>query len=391
MQKLFQKQVTVCLSGGIDSAISAFLLKKQGYKVRAIYMKNWPTPTSNDKIPKIKRNFDLGCPFHKDYLYAQNVADFMEIDLKLIDLQKEYWSRVFEPFLCKLQDNQTPNPDIECNSHIKFDELRKHIHTEYMATGHYCRVEDGYLMRGRDIWKDQSYFLCQVKNLNKVIFPLGDLLKLQVKWLAYSIAASNSSSYSELISKKYYSRSSNVFHDLLNKKESMGICFIGKRNFGEFVDNYLLQSHGNIIEIDSGAIIQQHRGTHFYTIGQGIKVPGCSFKLYVIHKSQNTIYVGHCNHKLLYVSKIDASCSHWFRKPTPRMMAKIRHPYKLISCTFHENTIYFDTPVRALTPGQTICLFNGDYVVGSMVIPQNWNASAVEKYKNRNNKSPMIL
>ena len=385
-----QKSITICLSGGIDSAIAAFLLRKQGYNVKGIYMKNWATPTTNknDAVPKISKNFDLSCPQHKDYMYAQNVAEFLEIDLKLIDLQKEYWTEVFEPFIEGLGDNITPNPDIYCNRYIKFNALRKHIDTKFMATGHYCRMKKGQLKRARDTWKDQSYFLCQVRNFKDCMFPLGDLLKLQVKWMAFQLANSNVTSFSELM---YYSNekrepyrntksTGNIFGDLLMKRESMGICFIGKQDFGTFIDKYMDERTGYLVDIDSGKRIEGHKGSHFYTIGQGIKLSGQPLKLYVVHKDGNTVFVGPYNHVMLYTSSVDVRGMHWFKKPTYSMMAKVRHPFPLISCTYKDDMIYFDTPVRALTPGQVLCLYDDDCVVGSMEIPHDWNRDVVANF-----------
>eukprot|EP00834_Sanchytrium_tribonematis_P003563 NODE_141_length_15967_cov_0.946118.p5 type:complete len:357 gc:universal NODE_141_length_15967_cov_0.946118:10285-11355(+) len=353
---MLQKEITICLSGGIDSAIAGYLLKKRGYKLKAIYMKNWDTPITPDPTPKVNRNFDLSCPFHKDYLYAQNIAEFLEIDLKLINLEKEYWNLVFEPFLEELKDGNTPNPDITCNQSIKFGALRDHLDTKLLATGHYARLINGHLTRARDRFKDQSYFLCEVENFDNCVFPLGDILKLQVKWLAYKISKSGRPN-------------SKIFEDLLQKKESMGICFIGKRKFGDFVGEYIEHTKGKVIDIRNHRVISDHQGLHLFTIGQKIRISGQPESLFVIRKNETDIYVGPHDHPELFTDTINASKIKWVFKPDncKALKYKCRHPSSLKDCTYDSkyNLIRFSIPVRAMTPGQTLCFYDNDLVVGS--------------------------
>ena len=363
-----QKTITICLSGGIDSAIAGYLLKKQGFHVKGIYMKNWATPTTKDAIPKIKSNFDMTCPFHKDYLYAQSTAEYLGIDLKLIDLQKEYWNYVFNPLLEGLSNNTTPNPDIDCNRLIKFSKLRQHIDTEYMATGHYCQIENNRLKRAIDQFKDQSYFLCDVQDLSKVVFPLGALLKLQVKWLAYQLSIADSTP--------------NIFTELLRKRESMGICFVGKQDFGAFVDQFVAPSIGQIIDIYTNKSIGEHKGTHLYTIGQGLRLSGGDSKLYILHKIKNNLYVGKYDHPLLFTTSVPIPYP-IEQLSSSTVYAKIRHPSKLVKCKIENNFLIFASPIRALTPGQVVCLYQDDFVIGSFPISKEWSLNRFLNFKDK--------
>ena len=224
------KKVVIGMSGGVDSSVAAILLKKQGYDVIGLFMRNWDSSINNDILGNPDLNSDI-CPQEKDYNDALKVCEKIGIPLHRIDFVKEYWDYVFTYFLDELKRGRTPNPDIMCNKYIKFDmfakEARK-LGADYIATGHYARLKDGKLLRGIDQNKDQTYFLSQLSNkqLENVLFPIGDLEKPEVRKIANE-------------------------YDLItaNKKDSTGICFIGERNFSKFLSNYLPNQTVDIVNI----------------------------------------------------------------------------------------------------------------------------------------------
>ena len=225
------KKVVIGMSGGVDSSVAAIMLQKQGYEVIGLFMRNWDSladgelngPTTNTGI----------CPQEEDYNDAKKVCDTLGIPLYRKDFVKEYWDYVFTYFLDELKNGRTPNPDIMCNKYIKFDmfiEEAKKIGADYIATGHYARLKDGKLLRGVDSNKDQTYFLSQVtkEQFKNVLFPIGELEKPEVRKIAeeYSLTTAH-------------------------KKDSTGICFIGERNFKNFLKNYLPNQEGDIINIET--------------------------------------------------------------------------------------------------------------------------------------------
>ena len=273
---LLMKKVIVGISGGVDSIVSAYLLKKEGYLVEGLFMRNWDSSINNDinGNPTLNNNI---CSQEQDYNDALNVCEKLGIKLHRIDFIKEYWDYVFTYFLDELKKGRTPNPDIMCNKYIKFDMFKKEadkLGADYIATGHYARMIDGKLYKGIDKNKDQTYFLSQVskKQLSNVIFPIGELTKPQVRKIAKDL-------------------------DLLvaDKKDSTGICFIGERNFKEFLTNYLPNQEGDIVDIDTKEILGKHIGLMYYTIGQrrGLDIGGNKDRLYVVGKDlkNNILYV----------------------------------------------------------------------------------------------------
>lgn len=247
-------KVMVGLSGGVDSAVAAYLLKKQGYDVVACFMRNWDALANNDYLGNPTIN-DNQCPQEKDYDDAKKVAAKLGIPLMRVDFINEYWNHVFSFFLEEYEAGRTPNPDILCNKYIKFDaflEFAKKNGCEMIAMGHYAKkvYVDGhyYLTKCFDQNKDQTYFLSQIneEQIKSCLFPLGDIDKPEVRRIAHEL---------ELDS-------------VMDKKDSTGVCFIGERNFREFLKNYIPAQKGNIIDIDTGKIIGEHRGVYYYTIGQ---------------------------------------------------------------------------------------------------------------------------
>lgn len=246
-------KVMLGLSGGVDSAVAAYLLKEQGYEVVACFMRNWDAMANNDYLGNPTINDDQ-CPQEKDYQDAEKVAKQLGIPLLRVDFIKEYWDHVFSFFIEEYQKGRTPNPDILCNKYIKFDAFKdfaKKNGCDYIAMGHYAKKveKDGlfYLAKCFDQNKDQTYFLSQIneEQIKFALFPLGDIDKPKVREIAHKLG---------LV--------------IADKKDSTGVCFIGERNFREFLKNYIPAQQGNIVDIDTGKIIGKHKGVFYYTIGQ---------------------------------------------------------------------------------------------------------------------------
>ena len=230
------KKVVIGMSGGVDSSVSAILLKNHGYEVIGLFMRNWDTSVNGDILgnPNLDNNI---CPQEQDYNDALEVCNKIGIPLHRIDFVKEYWDNVFEYFLDELKKGRTPNPDVMCNKYIKFDYFikeAKRLGADYIATGHYARIKDGKLLRAVDKNKDQTYFLSQLSHeqLENVLFPIGDLEKPKVREIAEEYG---------LITAK--------------KKDSTGICFIGERNFKNFLKNYLPNQPGKIVNIETNEVV----------------------------------------------------------------------------------------------------------------------------------------
>ena len=270
------EKVVVGMSGGVDSAVAAYLLKKEGYEVIGLFMRNWDQEANNDISgnPNIENNV---CPQELDYLDAKKVCETLNIPLYRVDFVKEYWDYVFTYFLNELKKGRTPNPDMLCNKYIKFDkfieEAKKYGATKF-ATGHYARIENGNLLRAKDRNKDQSYFLADVSRnqLENIIFPIGNLTKPEVRKIA---------------------EEQNLI--VADKKDSTGICFIGERHYQDFISNYLKKNPGDIINVETGEKIGTHIGLMSYTIGQrrNVGLSGDKDKHYVCGKNveKNILYV----------------------------------------------------------------------------------------------------
>ena len=235
------KRVVIGMSGGVDSSVAAILLKKQGYDVIGLFMRNWDSSMNNDFLGNPNLNEPI-CPQEQDYNDALNVCEKIGIPLHRVDFVKEYWDYVFTYFLDELKHGRTPNPDIMCNKYIKFDMFLKEakkLGADYIATGHYARMINGELYRGVDNNKDQTYFLSQLskEQLQDVLFPVGELNKAEVRKIAEEYG---------LITAK--------------KKDSTGICFIGERNFTKFLENYLPNQPGDVLDIKTGKKVGEHIG-----------------------------------------------------------------------------------------------------------------------------------
>ena len=230
------KTVVIGMSGGVDSSVAAILLKKQGYNVIGLFMRNWDSTINNDYLGNPDINNDI-CPQEKDYNDALAVCNKLDIPLHRVDYVKEYWDNVFTYFLDELNKGRTPNPDVMCNKYIKFDlfyKKAKELGADYIATGHYAKIVNGQLYKATDKNKDQSYFLAYVNKdvFKEVLFPLQDIEKTEVRKIAEE-------------------------YDLINatKKDSTGICFIGERNFTKFLKNYLPNQPGKIVNIETKEVL----------------------------------------------------------------------------------------------------------------------------------------
>ncbi len=353
------KKVVVGISGGVDSSVAALLLKQQGYEVIGLFMRNWDSTINNDYLGNPNLNNDI-CPQEKDYNDALAVCQKLDIPLHRIDFVKEYWDYVFTYFLDELKKGRTPNPDVMCNKYIKFDLFVKEaekLGADYIATGHYAKVIDGQLYKANDKNKDQSYFLAYVNKdmFKKVIFPLQDLTKPEIRKIA----------------SKY---------DLItaNKKDSTGICFIGERNFTKFLENYLPNIPGKIVNIETNEVVGEHIGLMYYTLGQrrGLNLGGFKNKSYVAKKDieNNILYVATGDeNKYLYSNEaIIEDFNFLTDKKITNCTCKFRYRQADIKCSveYLENNkikVIYDK-AKAVTPGQFCVLYDGDLCLGGGII-----------------------
>jgi len=374
-----KKTVVLGLSGGVDSAVSALLLKQQGYHVIGLFMRNWDSTTNNDVLgnPTLE---DDQCTQEIDYQDAKKVADALGIEIHRVDFIEEYWDYVFSYFLEEYKKGRTPNPDILCNKYIKFDaffEHAKQFNPDFYAMGHYARVKHGehhQLLRGLDDNKDQSYFLSQLteEQLSKVLFPIGDLEKKEVRKLAHD-------------------------HNMAvkDKKDSTGICFIGERDFNKFLQNYLPAKAGDMVTLD-GEVIGHHTGLMYYTIGQrkGLGIGGLkeydNEPWFVLGKDlkNNELLVGQgFHHPYLYsdsclVEDVNLINLKKF-EGTMDVTAKFRYRQKdtPVSIEFIGDDVFvrMKQDVRAVTPGQAAVFYDGEVCLGGGFIK--------EAYKNTEKRS----
>lgn len=370
-------KVIIGLSGGVDSSVGIIKLQEAGYDVEAMFMRNWDSAVNNDILgnPDL---MDEVCPQEKDYMDAKRVAEQLGVKLYRIDFIEEYWNEVFTYFLEEYKRNRTPNPDILCNKEIKFKAFLKkaeEMGADYIAMGHYARViHDGdkhYLLRGVDSNKDQTYFLSQLTSaqLSKALFPVGELTKPEVRKIATE-------------------------HNLVvaTKKDSTGICFIGERNFKEFLKNYLPAQPGNMVTSD-GTVVGTHEGIMYYTIGQrhGLGIGGPGEAWFVIGKNpqKNELIVGQGDEQeLLFANRaiikdiniingplvnID-TLSAKFRYRAPDVKVKIKY--------LDDNTIEVITsePVKAITPGQACVFYDGEYCLGGGTIDEVYMDDVKRRY-----------
>lgn len=355
------KKVIVGMSGGVDSSVCAYLLKKQGYQVEGLFMRNWDSSVNNDINGNPTLNNDI-CTQEEDYNDAKKVCDKLGIKLHRINFVKEYWDYVFTYFLDELKKGRTPNPDIMCNKYIKFDMFKKEadkLGADYIATGHYARIKDGKLLRSIDQNKDQTYFLSQVskEQLQNVLFPVGDYIKEDIRKIA---------------------KEQNLV--VADKKDSTGICFIGERNFKQFLTNYLPNIPGDIVDIDTNKKIGEHIGLMYYTIGQrrGLDIGGNDKRLYVVGKDldKNILYVslGDDTKYLLSDEALIEDVNFISDKRPNEATAKFRYrqpdiKIKLEYLDNNEIIVKYDN-VKSVTPGQACVFYDGDECLGGGIIKE---------------------
>lgn len=368
-----QTRVVVGMSGGVDSSVVASVLKDQGYDVVGVFMKNWDDTDE----------FGV-CTATEDYKDVAKVADEIGIPYYSVNFEKEYWDRVFQYFLDEYTKGRTPNPDVMCNKEIKFKaflDYAMELGADYVATGHYVQVEkdeDGivHMLRGADDNKDQTYFLSQLsqEQISKVMFPIGHMQKSEVRAIAEEKGLATA-----------------------KKKDSTGICFIGERNFKEFLSNYLPAKAGRMMTFD-GVDMGPHAGLMYYTIGQrkGLGIGGQKDNddpFFVVGKdlSTNTLYVGQGeDNEHLFATHLEAS-EVSFVTPVDRGLefhctAKFRYRQKDTGVTVKLNadktlvTVVFDEPVKAITPGQAVVFYDGDECIGSAIIDRAYNETKELQY-----------
>lgn len=389
-----KKRVVVGLSGGVDSSVAAYLLQQQGYEVIGMFMKNW-----HDDSVTISNE----CPWLDDSNDAMIVAQHLGIPFQAIDLSEQYKARIVDYMFTEYQRGRTPNPDVLCNREIKFDvflQAALKLGADFVATGHYARkaeeVRDGHivyrLLSGKDGNKDQSYFLCQLtqEQLSRSLFPVGELLKPEVRAIAKQLGLVTA-----------------------DKKDSQGLCFVGKVHLPEFLQQRLQPKKGMVVDLpptahafrngvekddlaaltapyelvaEEGTVVGEHSGAHYYTIGQrkGLNLGGHPKPLFVIgtDTERNIIYTGMGeDHPGLYRRGlfIPSADEHWIREDlklpdgaSRRYLARIRYRQRLDHCTLHKKKeglyIVFDQPQKSITPGQFAAWYDGDELIGSGVI-----------------------
>jgi len=351
-----KQKVVVGMSGGVDSSVAAWLLKAQGFDVVGLFMKNWEDDDTDEY-----------CTSREDLIDAVSVADRIGIDIDAVNFSAEYRTRVFDNFLAEYRAGRTPNPDVLCNAEIKFKAFLDHaleMGADWIATGHYAKVHRSerasVLLKAADLSKDQSYFLYRLNQaqLSRTLFPLGEWLKRDVRELARKLGLANHA-----------------------KRDSTGICFIGERPFREFLMRYLPTAPGPMQSVD-GLEVGTHQGLMYYTIGQrhGLGVGGAGEAWYVAGKDlqSNRLLVaqGH-DHPVLYRDNLGAAQLSWtagHAPPAPhRYTAKTRYRQADAACTLLQADddrceIAFDRAQWAVTPGQSVVVYDGDACLGGGII-----------------------
>ncbi len=338
-------KVFVGMSGGVDSSLSAALLREQGYDVTGVYMKNW-----TQDLPGMR------CPWADDLADAKRVAVQLGIDLLVFDFEQDYRQKVVEYMIEEYRLGRTPNPDIMCNQEIKFKlfvETALERGADLVATGHYARTEHGQLLQAKDQNKDQTYFLYRVTKpvLEKTLFPLGEYTKPEVRRLAEA--------------RGLYTA---------GKKDSQGICFVGQVGIREFLGQYVQTQPGDIIDQTRGVVLGRHDGAIFYTLGQrhGLNLGG-GLPYYVTGKdmARNEVYVStDLNDGSLWRNEIELNDIHWIAGQAYEgpVQARIRHRASLVGGSVDGSKVHLDEAQRAVASGQSVVLYNGEVCLGGGIV-----------------------
>lgn len=359
-------KVVLGMSGGVDSSVCAYLLKKQGYEVIGLFMQNWDSYLNNDFLGNVNESKQT-CNVQKDFNDAKAVADKLGIKIYRVEFIQQYWDKVFKYLIEEYKKGRTPNPDVLCNKYIKFNEFIKvaknKFYCDKIAMGHYANVkkikDQYYLTKAIDENKDQTYFLCWLnqKQLSKTIFPIGNITKDEVRKIAHEQGLDN-----------------------WNKKDSTGVCFIGERKFKYFLNNYLPIKKGKVIDIVTKKVVGEHDGITFYTLGQNknLGLGGQKNKYFVCKKDfkKNIIYVVDQNNKEKYLSSIKCEVVkfNWInknQKKSAKINIRFRHRQELIDGKYeikNNKVILTYKPTIAVAPGQFAVLYSNKKCLGGGIV-----------------------
>jgi len=339
-------RVYVGMSGGVDSSLTAALLKEQGHEVTGVYMKNW-----TQDLPGMR------CPWADDLADAKRVAVQLDIPFKVYDFEKEYKQKVVDHMIDEYKAGRTPNPDIMCNQEVKFKlflDVALEDGAEMIATGHYAVTQAGRLLQAADTNKDQTYFLYRITNdaLKRTLFPLGIYKKPHVRKLAEERGLVTA-----------------------GKKDSQGICFVGSVGIKDFLSQYVSADIGDIIEKETGDVIGEHDGAIFYTLGQrhGLNLGG-GLPYYVVGKDmdKNVVYVSrNLSDESMWRKTLALNHLHWIGEPpqnTEKLQVRLRHRGALLPCVFTGSSLELDEPERAVAPGQSAVIYRGEECLGGGIV-----------------------
>ena len=367
-------KIIVGMSGGVDSAVTTHILKEQGHEVIGVFMRNWDSFANNDLKgnPAMKTGV---CPVEEDWKDVQALGKQLGIEVVQVNFVKEYWDNVFKDLIDQYEKGRTPNPDILCNKYVKFGAFHEWVFknypdTDYIATGHYADLENGILVKPHDDWKDQTYFLAQVskKQLEKTLFPLAKLPKSEVRAIAQKL---------DLVVAK--------------KKDSTGICFIGERDFKEFLQNYIPARPGDIIDITNGEVVGKHIGAMYYTIGQrkGLNLGGMKEPYYVAghDMKKQLIYVAPLSDKDYLISDeaLITDVNWMIDGYVPKdLMVKFRYKSEAQPVSMEwkgkDITLKYPKGYEAVTPGQQAVFYDGNKCLGGGIIDKVYKDGEVKKY-----------
>ena len=369
-------KIVVGMSGGVDSAVVAYILKKQGHEIIGVFMRNWDSSANNDILGNPNKDAEV-CPEEVEWEDVKTLSKQLNIPVQRVDFIQEYWDNVFEDLIEQYEAGNTPNPDVLCNRYVKFGAFHKWVKdniegVDFIATGHYADVENGVLKKPFDEHKDQTYFLSQVKkeDLKMALFPLSQIPKSEVRKIA---------------------KENNLI--VASKKDSTGICFIGERDFTQFLQNYIPAKPGNVVNIITEEIIGRHIGAMYYTIGQrkGLHLGGQEEPFYVAGHDlkKQIIYVAPASDKSYLISdEAIIKDVNWLideKLEDKELKVKFRYKSKSVDCSIkwiNETTIriMYPSEFEAVTPGQQAVFYNGNYCIGGGVITKIYSGGKRKRF-----------